>query len=197
MPSGGFAVAAAFDRQANTGVNVDMLQHGFGLNTDAENGVATYYFEGVVSYRSPLGTYLGAGFERSNYGFFQLVPPSGDMIYATLNRGVMHQNGGMASVAQSIQKMTVMVSAGLLWSLGDSIYGAGGDYRAQQYSLGAKYAFNERFSAYMFFSAIHNHALQQINLGAPVYSNNLGTPQAYLASGDSPHTAGVGALVRF
>jgi predicted porin len=194
---GGFAVAAAFDRQANTGVNVDMLQHGFGLNTDAENGVATTYFEGVVSYRSPLGTYLGAGFERSNYGFFQLVPPSGDVIYATLNRGVMHQNGGMASVAQSIQKMTVMVSAGLLWSLGGSIYGAGGDYRAQQYSLGAKYAFNERFSAYMFFSAIHNHALQQINLGAPVYSNNLGTPQAYLASGDSPHTAGVGALVRF
>ncbi len=194
---GAFNLGAAFDRQTNTGVNVDALLHGFGLNADAENGVATYYYEAVASYHFCSGTYVGVGFERSNYGFFQLVPPSGSVIYATLNRGVMHQNGGMASVAQVIRKVTVMVSAGALLSLGDSIYGAGSDYRAWQYSVGGKYAFNDRFGAYAFFTAIHNQAQQQVNLGAPVYSNNLGTPQAYLAPGDSPRTGGVGALVRF
>jgi predicted porin len=194
---GSFAVGGGFDRQENTGVNVDALLHGFGLNTDAENGVATYYYEAVASFRSRLGTYVGVGLERSNFGFFQLMPPTTTVIYATLNRGVMHQTGGMASVAQVIRKATVMASAGALLNLGDSIYGAGADYRAWQVSLGAKYEFNAHFAAYLFGTAIHNRAQQQVNLGAPVYSNNLGTPQAYLAPGDSPRTAGVGALVRF
>jgi len=109
----------------------------------------------------------------------------------------MHQNGGMASVAQVIRKVTVMVSGGALLKLGDAIYGAGADYRAWQVSLGAKYAFNDHFGAYVFGTWIHNRAQQQVNLGAPVYSNNLGTAQAYLAPGDRPRTAGVGALVRF
>src|SRR5262249_4608039 len=61
----GFSLGAAFDRQANTGVNVDTLQRGFGLSVDAENGVATYYYEAIASYHFRWGTYVGAGFERS------------------------------------------------------------------------------------------------------------------------------------
>jgi predicted porin len=194
---GPFAIGGAFDRQENTGVNVDSLLHGFGLNTDAENGVATYYYEAVASFHSRSGTYVGVGIERGNYGFLHLVPPTSTVIYATLDRGVMHQTGGMASVAQVICRMTVMLSGGALLNLSDAILGAGSDYRAWQVSLGAKYAFNDHFGAYLFGTAVHNRAQQQVNLGAPVYSNNLGTPQAYLAPGDSPRTAGVGALVRF
>jgi predicted porin len=192
-----FSIGAAFDRQANTGVNVDTLQRGFGLTTDAENGVATYYYEAAATFRFRFGTYVGAGFERSNYGFMQLVPPSNTTFYATLNTGVMHQNGGMVSVAQVIRNVTLMASAGGLGSLSHSISGPGSDYRATQYSLGGKYAFSDHFGTYVYFTAIQNRPRQDVNLGAPIYSNNLGTAQAYLAPGDKPRTAGVGALVRF
>ena len=50
----GFALGAAFDRQANTGVDVDNLQQGFGLRTDALNGVATYYYEVLASLSLPV-----------------------------------------------------------------------------------------------------------------------------------------------
>jgi predicted porin len=194
---GNFSLGGAFDRQQNTGVNVDILQRGFGLTTDAENGVATYYYEASASYRFRFGTYVGAGFERSNYGFMQLIPPTPTTFYAILNTGVMHQNGGMVSVAQVIRKATIMASAGGIASLSNSIYGPGSEYRATQYSLGGKYAFNDHFGAYVYFTAIQNRPRQDVNLGAPIYSNNLGTAQAYLAPGDKPRTTGIGALVRF
>jgi predicted porin len=194
---GGFSLGAAFDRQANTGASVDALQRGFGLNTDAENGVATYYYEASASYHFWFGTYLGLGFERSNYGFMQLVPPTPTTFYSTLNVGVMRQSGGMFSVAQVIRKATLMASVGGLGSVSGAIYGAGRDYRAAQVSVGGKYAFNDHFASYVYFSAIQNRSRQDVNLGAPIYSNNLGTAQAYLAPGDNPRTAGVGALVRF
>ena len=73
----------------------------------------------------------------------------------------------------------------------------GSDFRSAQISAGAKYAFTDRFGAYVFFTAIQNRAQEDVNLGAPLYSNNLGTTQAYLAPGDKPRSTGFGALVRF
>ncbi len=193
---GGFSLGAAFDRQANTGVDVDTLEQGFGLRTDALNGVATYFYEIVASFRFPTGTYLGAGIERSNYGFLLLVPPTGGF-YSNLNQGVMRQTGAMASIAQAWGRATLMASAGLLSDLSNAFYGQGSDYRTAQLSVGAKYAFTDRFGAYAFFTGIQNHAQQDVNLGAQIYSNNLGTTQAYLAPGDKPRSIGFGALVRF
>ena len=193
---GAFSLGAAFDRQANTGVDVDTLEQGFGLRTDALNGVATYYYEVLASYRFPFGTYLGAGVERSNYGFLLLVPPTSGF-YAGFNRGVMRQTGAMASIAQPIGRATLMASAGLLSDLSNAFYGSGSDYRTAQFSLGAKYAFTDRFGAYVVFTGIQNRSQQDVNLGAPIYSNNLGTAQAYLAPGDKPRSIGFGALVRF
>jgi len=193
---GGFSLGAAFDRQANTGVDVDNLQEGFGLRTDALNGVATYYYEVLASFRFSTGTYLGAGVERSNYGFLLLVPPSSGY-YANFNQGVMRQTGAMASVAQVLGRATLMASAGFLSALSNTFYGMGSDFRSAQISAGAKYAFTDRFGAYFFFTAIQNRAQEDVNLGAPIYSNNLGTTQAYLAPGDKPRSTGFGALVRF
>jgi predicted porin len=193
---GGFSLAAAYDRQANTGVDVDNLEQGFGLRTEALNGVATYYYEVIASFRCPFGTYVGVGVERSNYGFLLQVPPTSGF-YAPFNQGVMRQTGAMASIAQPIGRATLMASAGFLSDLSNAFYGTGADYRSAQYSLGAKYAFTDRFGAYVFFTGIQNRAQQDVNLGAPLYSNNLGTTQAYLAPGDRPRSAGFGALVRF
>ena len=194
----GFSLGAAFDRQANTGVDVDTLGRGFGLRTDALNGIATYYYEVMASFRVPrFGTYAGIGVERSNYGFLLLVPPSNTGFYTALNRGVMRQTGVMGSLAQPIGNATLMVSVGGLSNLSNAIYGSGADYRSRQYSLGAKYAFTDHFGAYASFTAIQNRPQQDVNLGAPIYSNNLGTAQAYLAPGNKPRTGGLGALVRF
>ena len=193
----GLSIGGTFDRQINTGVNVDTLQRGFGLSMDAENGIATYYWEAVASYRFRFGTYVGAGFERSNYGFQQLIPPTPTNFYAIYNVGVMHQNGAMLSVAQEIRKVTIMASAGALLKLENSLYGPGSDYRAAQLTVGAKYTFSDHFGAYGFFTAIQNRARSDVNLGAPIYSNNLGTPQAYLAPGDRPRAVGIGGVVRF
>ena len=193
---GGFSLGAAYDRQANTGIDVDNLEQGFGLRTDALNGVATYYYEFIASFRCPFGTYVGVGLERSNYGFLLLMPPTSGF-YSPLNRGVMRQTGAMASIAQPIGRLTLMASAGFLSDLSNVFYGTGADYRTAQYSVGAKYAFTDRFGAYAFFTGIQNRPQQDVNLGAPIYSNNIGTTQAYLAPGDRPRSAGFGALVRF
>ncbi len=194
---GSLMFGATFDLQANTGVNADTLKQGAGLHTEAVNGASTYFYELAASYRFRFGTYIGAGFERSNYGFALLVPPSTTSFYPTLNTGWMRQNGGMASVAQAIGKATLMGSAGLLWNLSDPMYGSSADYRAMQYSLGVKYAVNDHFGAYAYATAVQNGAQQIVNLGAPLYSNNLGTLDAALAPGNKPRAAGLGALVRF
>jgi hypothetical protein len=150
----------------------------------------------LASYRFPFGTYLGAGVERSNYGFLLLVPATTGF-YTPLNQGVMRQTGAMASIAQPWGHATFMASAGFLSDLSNAFYGQGSDYRTAQLSVGAKYAFTDRFGAYAFFTGIQNHVQQDVNLGAPIYSNNLGTTTAYLAPGNKPRSIGFGALVRF
>ena len=192
-----FKIGFGVDYQANTGVNVDNLQQGLGMHTDGEDGVATYFYKAVASYFFPTQTYLGLGFERSNYGYLLFVPPSDSNFYARVTTGTVRQNGAMASVAQVIGPVTIMASGGALFKASHPVLGGSSQFQATQYSLGAKYAFNERFGAYVYATAIRNQAQQDVNLGQPLYSNNFGTSSAYLALGDSPRAFGIGAIARF
>jgi len=103
----------------------------------------------------------------------------------------------MASVAQPFGNFALMGSFGKLGKLSNSIVGSGDDYQAIQYSVGAKYAFGRPFTVYMYFTRVENKPLQNINLGVPIYSNNLGTPEAFLAPGNNPMAGGTGMIARF
>ena len=140
---------------------------------------------------------MGAGFERSNYGYLLFTPPSSTNYYSSLSRGTLRQNGAMASLAQGLGHATLMASAGALFRLDHALYGRGRDFQATQYSLGAKYDFSDLFAGYAFFTAIRNQAQQDVNLGMPIYSNNFGTNSAYMALGDSPRSLGIGIAARF
>ena len=193
----GLRVGAALDYQRNTGINVDNLQQGLGLQTDAVDGPATYYYKALASYLFPTHTYVGAAFERSNFGYVRFNPPTSSNFYASLSNGTLHQSGVMASIAQGIGPATLMASGGGLFSLDHTLYGRRSDSQAIQLSFGVKYDFNDTFGAYGFFTSIRNKAQQDINLGVPVYSNNLGTSRASLALGDSPNAFGLGVIARF
>ena len=53
-------------------------------------------------------------------------------------------------------------------------------------------------STYGYFTHINNKAQSSVNLGqSPLYSNNSGTNNAFLAPGDSPRAFGVGLIARF
>jgi hypothetical protein len=90
-----------------------------------------------------------------------------------------------------------MGSLGLLGNLSNSIVGPSGDYQATQFSVGAKYAFGKPFMVYAYFTRVDNKPQQNINLGVPIYSNNLGTPEAFLAPGNKPMAGGIGLIARF
>ena len=198
LKAAGFQLGAGFDYQANTGVNTDQLQQALGVRLDGEPGVATYYYKAVASYTAPTGTYVGAGWERSNYGFTQFIPATSTTPYGQTNTGTMHQDALMLSLAQGLGKLTVMGSVGFLGGLQGSLYFPASDYKATQLSLGAKYDFNEHFASYVYGTSIKNEAQQNANLGqAPLYTNNVGTAGAYLAPGNDPHAVGVGLIARF
>lgn len=197
---GAFKVGAGFDFQPNTGVDVEQLQRGFALHTGALNDTATYYYKVIASYDFPTKTYLGVGVERSNYGYSLFVPPSSSDFYARVQTGTFSQYGAVVSLAQSLgDHLTLMGSFGKLGNLGNAaVFGTGADYSATQYSLGAKYGFNEHFATYAYFTDIRNKPGQDVNLGqSPLYTNNVGTADAYLAPGDSPRALGVGLIARF
>jgi predicted porin len=194
---GAFQLGGGIDYQSNTGINVDDLQQGLGLHTDSQLGVATYFYKVVASFLFPTKTYVGVGVERANYGFLEFIPPSPASFYATRRSSTLHQNGAMASFAQGVGRATLMVSAGALLAPDSALAGSVGDFRATQLSAGAKYAFNDLFGAYAYFTSIRNRAQQDINLGMPVYSNALGTSKAFLAPGDSPNAVGIGVIARF
>jgi predicted porin len=193
----GLSLGVGLDYQRNTGINVDNWQQGLGLVTDAEDGPATYFYKAVASYLFPTQTYLGVGFERSNYGYLLFTPPSSSNFYPSLTQGTVRQNGAMASLAQKLGHATIMASAGALFGLDHSLYGRARDLQATQFSFGGKYDFNDLFAAYAYFTSIRNQAEQNVNLGQPVYSNNLGQSDAYMALGDSPHAVGIGIVARF
>jgi hypothetical protein len=167
------------------------------VRTSAVDGPATYFYKALASYLFPTQTYFGLGFERSNYGYLVFTPPTSSSFYSGISTGTLRQSGGMASLAQVIGPATLMASAGVLFNLDHTIYARRQDFVASQFSFGAKYDFNETFASYAYFTSIRNKAQQNVNLGQPVYSNNLGTSSAYLALGDSPHAVGIGLIARF
>jgi predicted porin len=197
--NGPFKIGAAVDQQANTGVDVDRLQQGWGLQLDNQPAVNTRYAKLVASYTLPTHTYIGVGIEQSSYGFGTFTPPSGSNFYAITTTGHMKQVGAMVSVAQDVTtNTTVMFSAGALGKMKDAIFGNDSDYRATQFSFGAKYRFNKNLATYAYGTRIKNHAQASVNLGQnPLYSLNTGSSGAFLSPGDSPQAIGVGLIASF
>jgi predicted porin len=196
-PLKGLSAGVGFDHQANTGIDFDRLYRGQGMQLGAENDVGTTFYKAIVSYLAPTGTYVGFGYERSVYGIAGFYQPGQGQVYTPISYGDMSQGGAMLSAAQAIGSLTVMGSVGKLGKLGNAAVGVGDDYQSTQYSLGAKYAFNPSFMAYVYFTRIDNHAQQNVNLGVPVYSSDLGTSAAFLAPGDKPTAGGTGLIARF
>ncbi|MBS2023957.1 MAG: porin [Deltaproteobacteria bacterium] len=193
----GLKAGIAFDHQANTGVDGDSLQRGLGFQTTGVNDVATNYYKVFASYLFPTNTYVGFGYERSVYGYANFAQIDPGQIYTPLDQGTMSQGGAMLSIAQGLGDLTFMFSVGKLGNLSNSIEGSGSDYGASQLSIGAKYAFNGAFMAYVFFSRIDNKPLQNLQLGSPIFSNQTGTDGAYLSPGDKPTAGGIGMIARF
>jgi predicted porin len=194
---GAFALGAAYDYQANTGIDGQALEQGFGVGTQGESGASTYFYKVVASFQPHTGSYVGFGFERCSYGFVQFIPPSYSDYHAHLINGHLKQDGVMLSLAQAIGPVTLMASAGAMLNPNQSLYGENSDYRARQFSLGTKVNFSDNFGGYVFYTVIRNGPRQDVNLGTPIYSNNVGTAQAYLAPGNSPQVIGTGLIARF
>jgi predicted porin len=194
----GFKLGLGYDHQANTGVDSDALFRGQGMNTIAVNDVSTNYYKVIASYLFPTGTYIGAGYERGVYGYANFIPPLQGVIVTPLLAGNMSQGGALVSAAQRLgPDLTFMASYGKLGGLSNAIVGSGADYAATQISLGAKYSMTDAFMVYVYFTRIDNQPQQNLNLGAPIFSNNNGTGSAFLAPGDKPTAGGLGMIARF
>jgi predicted porin len=149
-------------------------------------------------YKLPTNTTIGLGFEQGKYGYEDVAVPTAGSFYTTTTFGTMKQNAVMLSLAQDIGKASIMASAGKLFDLKGATFGKESDYAANQYSLGAIYNLNRYLSPYVYYTKIRNHAQQSVNLGqAPVYSNNIGKDDAFLAPGNSPRAFGIGLIARF
>ncbi len=196
---GPFGIGIGYDHQANTGADIDKLQAGYGFQLGDQNEASTSFYKVIASYKAPTNTYIGVGWERGSYGFEQFVPPSGMVFYPTVMTGQMKQSAYMISVAQDIgDKISLMASYGKLGDMSNQVVGESKDYSATQFSLGGSYALNKYFMTYVYYTNIKNQALQSVNFGQnPVYSNNSGTNDAYLAPGDSPRALGLGMIARF
>jgi len=195
---GALTVGVGYDRQNNTGVDTDALTQGFGFRSADVSGVNTSFAKVVARYRLPTGTTLGLGFEQGKYGYEDAAVPTASNFYTGVTRGTMKQNAAMFSVAQDIGRASVMASVGKLFDLKNATFARDGDYGATQYSIGALYNFNKYLAPYVYYTKIRNHAQQSVNLGqAPVYSNNIGKDDAFLAPGNSPRAFGIGLIARF
>jgi predicted porin len=195
---GALSIGAGYDRQNNTGVDTDKLVQGYGFRTTDSSGVNTSFAKIIGRYKLPTNTTIGLGFEQGKYGYEDVAVPTAGSFYTTTTYGSMKQNAVMLSVAQDIGKASIMASAGKLFDLKGATFGKESDYAANQYSLGAIYNLNRYLSPYIYYTKIRNHAQQSVNLGqAPVYSNNVGKDDAFLAPGNSPRAFGVGLIARF
>jgi predicted porin len=195
---GPFSIGAGYDRQTNTGVDTDALVQGFGFRTRDSSGVNTSFAKIVGTYKLPTRTTIGLGFEQGKYGYEDVAVPTAGSFYTTTTFGSMKQNAVMASLTQEIGRATIMASAGKLGDLKGTTFGRQGDFGANQYSIGATYALNRFLTPYVYYTKIRNHAQQNVNLGqAPVYSNNIGKDDAFLAPGNSPRAFGIGLIARF
>jgi predicted porin len=195
---GPLSIGAGYDRQTNTGVDTDALVQGFGFRTRDSSGVNTSFAKIVGTYKLPTRTTIGLGFEQGKYGYEDVAVPSAGSFYTTTTFGTMKQNAVMASLTQEIGRATIMASVGKLGDLKGTTFAKQGDFGANQYSIGATYALNRFLTPYVYYTKIRNHAQQNVNLGqAPVYSNNIGKDDAFLAPGNSPRAFGIGLIARF
>nr|WP_283149190.1 porin [Silvimonas soli] len=196
---GGFEIGVGYDRQGNTGVLTDKVSQGYGFQTGAVNNVDTYFYKVVASYKFPTKTYVGVGYEVGNYGYSQFNPASSSNLYSSTTTGSMKQSSAMISVAQDVREDTsIMLSYGKLGHLDNATFGTPDDYSATQFSVGALYQFNKYLATYVYYTDIKNKSQQNVNLGqSPIYSNNSGTTNAFLAPGDSPRAFGLGLIARF
>ena len=195
---GPLSVGVGFDRQNNTGVDTDNLIQGYGFRTADVDGVKTDFAKVVATYKLPTNTTLGLGFEQGKYGYQTVAVPSASSFYTGAVNGTMKQNAVMGSIAQDFGKATVMASYGKLFDLKNATFGNPGDYSATQFSLGAIYSLNRYLSPYVYYTKIRNGSQQNVNLGqAPIYSNNIGQSDAFLAPGNSPRAFGIGLIARF
>jgi predicted porin len=196
---GAFAVGAGYDYQSNTGVDTTALGQGMGFRTTSVSGQSTSFAKILATYRFKTKTTVSAGYESGSYGFAQVIPPSNGNLYATMHTGSMRQGSAMISIAQEITpKIAVMAGYGKLGNLSNPTTGNPGDYSARQFSIGATYKVNDIFMPYVYYTKISNSSGQNVNLGqAPLFSNNSGTSNAFLAPGNSPQAFGVGLIARF
>jgi predicted porin len=195
---GPLTIGAGYDRQNNTGVDTDALVAGYGFRNKDTSGVSTSFAKVIARYKLSTGTTIGLGFEQGKYGFEDVAVPTAGNYYTSVTYGTMKQNAAMISVAQEFGKLSIMGSAGKLFDLKNATFGKESDYAANQYSLGAIYNLNRYLSPYIYYTKIRNQAQQNVNLGqAPVYSNNIGKEDAFLAPGNSPRAFGIGLIARF
>ena len=196
--AGPLSIGAGFDRQSNTGVDTDRLINGYGFRSTDVDGASTDFWKVLGTYRLPTNTTLGLGFEQAKYGFQSVNVPTPGNFYVGTTNGRMKQHSVMGSLTQEFGAATVMASYAKLGELSNTTFAAPGDFGARQWSVGATYALNRFLTPYVYFTKIRNSAQQSVNLGqAPVYSNNSGTDNAYLAPGDSPRAFGIGMIARF
>ncbi|TFW35350.1 porin [Massilia horti] len=195
---GPLSVGVGYDRQRHTGVNTDALIEGYGMRTTVVPGVNTSFAKVVATYRLPTRTTLGLGFEQGKYGYLDVAVPTSSDFYTGTTVGTMKQNAVMGSVTQEFGAATVMASYGKLFDLKGTTFGKPGDFGANQFSIGATYALNKVLMPYVYYTKIRNRSQQNVNFGqAPIYSNNIGKDDAFLAPGDSPRAFGVGLIARF
>jgi predicted porin len=195
---GALTVGAGFDRQKNTGVDTVALTEGYGFRTNDVDGANTDFWKIVGTYRLPTNTTIGLGFEQGKYGYQSVNVPTASNFYAGVTNGQMKQNSIMASLAQDFGNATIMASAAKLGDLKGTTFAKAGDFGATQFSIGALYNLNRWLSPYVYFTKVNNRSQQNVNLGqAPLYSNNLGQDDAFLAPGNSPRAFGVGLIARF
>ena len=196
---GAFSIGAGYDRQQNTGVDVENLSKGFGFRNTSVSGVNTNFYKVLATYKFPTKTSVGLGFESGSYGYaIQSLPTPGN-IYTALQTGSMKQRSVMASVTQEVgYDVSVMLAAGKLGKLDNTTFGRADDFGATQVSLGATYKIDEQFMPYVYFTRINNKSQQNVNLGqSPLHSNKAGTDDAFLAPGNSPRAFGIGLIARF
>jgi predicted porin len=196
---GPLRVGVGYDRQANTGVDPAVLREGMPFSVGPQDGVSTSFYKGLVKYQNDdTVTSVAAGVEYASYGYSGYLPP---VLGGTLKEGQMKQTAFMASVSQGVPLLpglVVMAAYGQLFDLVKSQVGQDSDYGAWQYAVGAKYSVGDRFTAYVYWTAITNGSRQNVNFGqSPLFSNERGTSSAFLAPDNDPRALGFGLVTRF
>jgi predicted porin len=195
---GPLAIGAGYDRQDNTGVNTDSMVQGYGFRTTEADGLNTSFWKVLGTYQLPTRTTLGLGFEQGKYGYETVAVPSSSNFYTGTTIGAMKQKSVMGSITQEFGAATFMASYAKLGDLENTTFAKPGDFSATQFSIGATYTLNKFLTPYVYYTKIRNKAQQSVNLGqAPLYSNNIGKDDAFLAPGDSPRAFGIGMIARF